>query len=287
MAIVAAGNKILGKEADICRVVEEDSRQLWVLLNHIQEHRIPATKLFPFLKQHNEFAFKSVFELTMLSEAMGQDILEEETVLEGIVGATTHPNENIRKYAIRILGNLVASKDEAMGVISKYPLLDCLHANLSCSNGDVRKDTCWLISNLCTKKATATQVLQHGPLIGKLVELLAYEILLPLKRELTYIFCYLCHYGDRKEAINLLGHPNVIEICYGQLCGEEGELEVVTLLLLRELIELGDNFRLSEGRNRMLEMMRGAGGLWAEIEKKSYSENAEVSSISLEIIGEL
>jgi hypothetical protein len=36
MAIVAAGNKILGKEADILQVVEEDSRQLWVLVNHIQ-----------------------------------------------------------------------------------------------------------------------------------------------------------------------------------------------------------------------------------------------------------
>jgi hypothetical protein len=66
---------------------------------------------------------------------MGQDILEDGTVVEGIVGATTNPNENIRKYAIRILGNLVASKDEAMGFINKYPLLDCLHANLSCSNG--------------------------------------------------------------------------------------------------------------------------------------------------------
>ena len=54
-----------------------------------------------------------------------------------------------------------------------------------------------------------------------------------------------------------------MEICYGQLCGEEGELEVVTLLLLRELIELGDNFKISEGNNMMLEMMKGASGLRA------------------------
>lgn len=117
------------------QIVEQDIRQLWVLDNHIQEHKIQAVKYFPFLLQLNEFAFKSIFELTLLSEAITQDMLENDKVLECVVAATTNANENIRKYAIRILGNLVASKDEFYTMVSKYPLLDCLLANLSCSNG--------------------------------------------------------------------------------------------------------------------------------------------------------
>ena len=32
---MAAGNRSLGKEEDIKRIVEEDHNQLWVLTNHI------------------------------------------------------------------------------------------------------------------------------------------------------------------------------------------------------------------------------------------------------------
>jgi len=35
MAIIAAGNKILGKEEDILKIVDNDENQLWVLVNHI------------------------------------------------------------------------------------------------------------------------------------------------------------------------------------------------------------------------------------------------------------
>jgi hypothetical protein len=35
MAVIAAGNKIIGKEKDILGIVTRDIRQLWVLANHI------------------------------------------------------------------------------------------------------------------------------------------------------------------------------------------------------------------------------------------------------------
>lgn len=35
MAIVAAGNKVLGREEDILSIVDSDEKQLWVLINHI------------------------------------------------------------------------------------------------------------------------------------------------------------------------------------------------------------------------------------------------------------
>jgi hypothetical protein len=35
MAIIAAGNKVLGKEEDVISIAKEDENQLWVLINHI------------------------------------------------------------------------------------------------------------------------------------------------------------------------------------------------------------------------------------------------------------
>lgn len=62
MAVIAAGNKILGREADILGIVERDALQLWVLVNHIYENKISYTKLFPFLFiPQNEFPFKSLY----------------------------------------------------------------------------------------------------------------------------------------------------------------------------------------------------------------------------------
>ena len=50
MAIIAAGNKILGKLEDILNIVDEDEEQLWVLVNHVYDRRICFTKLYKFLK---------------------------------------------------------------------------------------------------------------------------------------------------------------------------------------------------------------------------------------------
>ena len=56
-------------------MVEKDNRQLWVLANHILENRIVYTALLPFVSQQNEFAFRTLFDLSML---MG-DCLDEIT----------------------------------------------------------------------------------------------------------------------------------------------------------------------------------------------------------------
>jgi hypothetical protein len=53
MAMIAAGNKILGKEADILKIIELDPKQLWVMINHIYEKKISSTRLFSYLKENN------------------------------------------------------------------------------------------------------------------------------------------------------------------------------------------------------------------------------------------
>lgn len=49
MAVIAAGNKIIGREADIVQIVEADPKQLWVLVNHILDKKIPFKTLMPYI----------------------------------------------------------------------------------------------------------------------------------------------------------------------------------------------------------------------------------------------
>lgn len=54
MAIVAAGNKILGKEEDVLFLVKDNNPQfLWVLINHAYESKISSRYMMPFFLAKN------------------------------------------------------------------------------------------------------------------------------------------------------------------------------------------------------------------------------------------
>jgi hypothetical protein len=50
MAVIAAGNKIIGKEVEILKIVENDPQQLWVLINHIYEKKISFKALLKYVE---------------------------------------------------------------------------------------------------------------------------------------------------------------------------------------------------------------------------------------------
>jgi hypothetical protein len=242
-----------------------------VLTNHIYENKIGQQRLWPFLLGQQEFAFKTLFELSMLQDEVIHELMAQPVVLQCVLSATNASNETLRKYALRVVGNIATAKEEYVSALLKAGILDALLPNLSCSNPEVRRDVCWVVSNLSARKNSATAVIQHSQIIAKLVELFGGEAVLSIKKELSYLFAYLAHYADRSQALQLLSHPNVLEICYGQLCEEDTDLNLVTLLLLKELLELGDNFKYEEGQNLVLKMMQQARALSSEISKKSYS----------------
>ena len=59
----------------------------------------------------------------------------------------------------------------------------------------MRRDACWLLSNLSLKKAAATQLMRHANVLAKLVDLFSSEALVSVKKEVTYIFCYVAHFA--------------------------------------------------------------------------------------------
>ena len=65
MAIVAAGNKIIGKQQDVLDLVGQTNFDcLWVLINHTYENKIHCRYMLPFLLAKKELAFKTFSELT-------------------------------------------------------------------------------------------------------------------------------------------------------------------------------------------------------------------------------
>jgi hypothetical protein len=58
-----------------------------------------------------------------------------------------------------------------------------------------------------------------------------------------------------------LAHENVLEICYRHLCIEDNDLSSVTLFLLNELLELGENYKSEDDVNIFSLMLSRMGDL--------------------------
>ena len=177
-------------------IVERDPKQLWVLANHVYDNKISFRHLFPYLAAFEELAFKALFELTLTSEKeLAETITKEEGLKEVIVAAIRVENETIRKLAMRVVGNIVAESSEYSLPFIACNIFDSILVNLSCASGEVRRDACWLLSNLSLKKAAATQLMRHANILAKLVDLFSSEALVSVKKEVTYIFCYVAHFA--------------------------------------------------------------------------------------------
>jgi hypothetical protein len=64
MAVVAAGNRIIGKEKDVLFMVEQDEDAIWVLFNHVFSEKISYQALLPYIKKVNPVAFRAFYELS-------------------------------------------------------------------------------------------------------------------------------------------------------------------------------------------------------------------------------
>ena len=131
MAIIVAGNKAIGKEADILKVVEADPQQFWVLANHILEKRIGPHLLLPTLAQPHPVPLQILELLTNQRNDPVTVALLEAVPLQALIKTTHHPSPEIHIYAIRIIGNVAAEKSDHAEAIVRMQFLDSVPTLLS------------------------------------------------------------------------------------------------------------------------------------------------------------
>ncbi len=123
--------------------------------------------------------------------------MADEASLTCLIQALQADNLEVKKYAIRILGNIAADQPEHVEALHREGLLDHLFPLFLASNSEVRRDTCWLVANLCCERISATRVMRQQMVMAKLVDLFENEEGIEIQRELTHIFAYLAHNAER------------------------------------------------------------------------------------------
>ena len=94
--------------------------------------------------------------------------------MEAIIAALHSKNEDIRKYAIRIVGNIIAEEGEYTDTLHRYKLVENIFDLFMSEAEEVRRDGCWMVSNLCCDRNSATVVIRNQKVMTKLVELFNY-----------------------------------------------------------------------------------------------------------------
>ena len=80
------------------------------MVNHIEDRKIlNASHLYPYMEKSSTIAFRTIYEMTNnYKDDTIDSILKDEKILEIIMKALENPSEEIKKYSIRILGNVLA-----------------------------------------------------------------------------------------------------------------------------------------------------------------------------------
>jgi hypothetical protein len=64
MAVIAAGNLVIGQEQEVLEMVKEDEEAVWVLLNHVLNEKISYQALLPYILRFNLRAIRTFYELS-------------------------------------------------------------------------------------------------------------------------------------------------------------------------------------------------------------------------------
>ena len=85
--------------------------------------------------------------------------MSNENVITTILSALKHEKTIIQNYAVKIIGNILAEREEYAYDLMKYELLDHLYPLLKSKNDELKKDVCWSISNYAFEKGSATDII--------------------------------------------------------------------------------------------------------------------------------
>jgi len=124
-----------------------------------------------------------------------------------------HPSISIQCPALRIIGNICTGDDYQTQYIMNLNILNPLKNLLSNKNLSIRKETCWVLSNIAAGNTTQVQqLINNKQIILKLVQI-SIEDEISAKREALWVLSNIADASNKDQSILLLSNKILIPIC--------------------------------------------------------------------------
>eukprot|EP00826_Nyctotherus_ovalis_P065520 TRINITY_DN9635_c0_g1_i1.p1 TRINITY_DN9635_c0_g1~~TRINITY_DN9635_c0_g1_i1.p1 ORF type:complete len:519 (-),score=145.95 TRINITY_DN9635_c0_g1_i1:145-1701(-) len=187
--------------------------------------------------------------------------------------------KEIALRCIQVIGMLSASKTEEVQTIIDAKGLTVLKDLLSSANASIRKQSCWVLSNIAAGPLEHIKEMVRLEIVPTVCKLLVSDEF-DVKTEAVWVVANLA-YGIPGENIDYLLNLGVIEGLSGMLSTDDSTTLLTTLkgysyLLQKGKEQPGDNNAVAERMNAL--------GIADSIEKLQYHANEKIYKLAIEIL---
>lgn len=184
----------------------------------------------------------------------------ESGIIPRIIKHLDEPAMGLLIPSIRILGNIsTGSVDHANELIS-HNILGLLLKVLDHHKKVVRRQACWVLSNITAgSKGQVQAVINAQPLMKRVLELFQMDGN-DVKREVCYIFSNMSHSGDPEVIFNLYRTTGIIRYYINLLSVQDNKTVEVALQSLYVILAQGDKFKVN-GKNPLVLQLHNMGAV--------------------------
>lgn len=181
-------------------------------------------------------------------------VVVESKVIPRIIRNLEEPSMAMLVPSIRILGNISTGTADHTNELLASGILSPLERVLDHHKKVVRREACWVISNIAAGNRTQVEaILARETLLKRILELFDTDSN-DVRREICYIFSNLAHSGEPTLIFNLYKNINVIRYYVNLLAAEDYKSVEVALECLFIVLAHGEKFRVNNENPLILDL---------------------------------
>ena len=183
---------------------------------------------------------------------------------------------------LRIMGNISNGNEHQTQALLDCGCLALLEALLDHEKKAVRREACWILSNVCAgSKRQIAQVAGCQALLLK-VALLFVSDCNEVKREICYVFGNMCHLGETALVYRTILELRVFDT-YLALLADDGDAKLLekALTTLYDILVVGER---AAQPNPFLRMMESVPGCLERLEALQRHDSGEIYRLVLKIV---
>jgi hypothetical protein len=183
--------------------------------------------------------------------------------------------------ALRIVGNISAGNEGQTETLLRNDVLRLLEGLLDHKKKNVRKESCWSLSNICAgSKRQVAQLLARPSIFYRVASMLVSDAN-SIKIEACYVFANMSHMGDPKAVYTVLTELKVLDNLLHIISQDEDQrLLEVGLQALYDLLALAE--RVAQP-NPFVRVLENAMGCFERLEALQHHESMEIYRFVIKI----
>lgn len=194
------------------------------------------------LKSNNKEALMDTcWALCYLSDGSNDRIkavMSGEGIVQNIVSLLGEGDHTILTPAVRVLGNFVSGEDEETQAVIDAGVLDNMNRLLTFPKRGIRKETCWLLSNIAAgTKSQINQLMRRADVMRTIIQLV-FAAEWEVKKEATWVVSNIAT-GGKEEHIHCLVELGAIEAICGVLDIADTRMLLVVLDAIEGILKVG------------------------------------------------